>query len=116
MSTVVKVMLGILLAAMVLLAGCVGCVALVGNSIDDDFKKQQNKNSITNRQARSVSLGTPKSEVISEFGKPKSTQESENEGLGEDSCIYYNVKGGGALDQWQFCFDSDDQLTGKNRL
>jgi len=54
--------------------------------------------------------------VISEFGKPESTQESENEGLGEDSCIYYNVKGGGALDQWQFCFDSDDQLTGKNRL
>jgi hypothetical protein len=58
-------------------------------------------------------------EVEDEFGPPKSDQESTNEGLGDDTCIYYNIKGGEFLDSWQFCFEGsgkDGKLRSKNRL
>lgn len=66
-----------------------------------------------------VKLGTTRDAVGSKFGPPKSDQESANEGLGDDSCIYYNLKGCQLLDQWQFCFGGAGQsgkLRSKNRL
>jgi len=119
----VKVLLGLLAAgAVVIVVGIVGCAALVGgtaNEIDKGIKKEQNSNAITNEQARAVKLGTTRGAVESKFGPPKSDQESTNEGLGDDTCIYYNVKGGEILDQWQFCFGGagkGGKLTTKNRL
>jgi len=114
-GTVVKIVLGIVLGGLVLI---VGCFALVGYSVDEGFKevdRQQNRNSISNREARSVKLGTAKGAVIRKLGDPRDTQEGENEGLGQDSCIYYNLRGGEVLDSWQFCFNSQDKLTSKNR-
>jgi hypothetical protein len=100
----------------------IGCAALIGGAADEALEgidKEQNRNAITNGQARSVKLGTTRAEVESKFGKPKSDQESENAGVGSDTCIYYNLKGGELLDQWQFCFGGkgkQGKLTGKNRL
>ena len=119
MKTIFKVVVGILIAATILI---VGCVALIGGAADEvgkEFNRQQNKNAITNAQGRSVKLGTTRAEVERKFGKPESDQESENEGLGADSCIYYNIKDGEALDSWQFCFGGSGKqgkLTNKNRL
>jgi len=115
MGTVVKIFLGITLAGVVLL---VGCFALVGYSIDEGFKeveREQSRNAISNREARAVKIGTSKDAVIEKLGEPRDTQEGENEGLGQDSCIYYNLRGGEVLDSWQFCFDSNDRLTARNR-
>ena len=115
MGMVVKIFLGIVLGGVVLL---VGCFALVGYSVDEGVKevdRQQNRNAISTREARRVKLGTSKEDVIAKLGDPRDTQEGENEGLGQDSCIYYNLRGGEVLDSWQFCFDSRDRLTAKNR-
>jgi hypothetical protein len=112
-GTVWKIMLGVFLGGALLIGGC---VALIGAGIEDAEKEEQEK-AITNAQARSVKLGTSKSRIIARFGQPDSTQESENEGLGRDSCIYYPIKGGTlAVDRWQFCFDNRDRLTSKNRF
>ncbi len=116
MKTVVKIFLGVVLAGVVLI---VGCFAIVGYGIDEGVKeveRDQNRNAISNREARRVKIRTSKEDVIAKLGEPRNTQEGENEGLGQDSCIYYNLRGGEVLDSWQFCFDSRDRLTSRNRL
>lgn len=119
MKTVFKVVLGVLIGGLLLIGGCVALIGGAANEVDKELDKEQNENAITNDQARSVKLGTTRAEVEQKFGKPESTQESENEGLGADTCIYYNVKGGEVLDQWQFCFGGNGnqgKLRNKNRL
>jgi hypothetical protein len=114
-----KVVLGVLIGGLVLIGGCVALLAGGANEASKELDKEQDKNAITSNQARSVKLGTTRGEVVGKFGKPKSDQESENAGVGADSCIYYNLKGGEVLDQWQFCFSGkgkQGKLTGKNRL
>jgi Protein of unknown function (DUF2510) len=109
--------------AVLLLAGLAigGCVALIGGAADevgDEIEKSQNRNAITNTQARQLEIGTRRSVVEERFGPPENTQEGENEGLGRDSCIYYNIKGGSIGDQWQFCFEGsgrNGKLRSKNR-
>jgi hypothetical protein len=118
-STVLKVMLGVVLGGVLLIVGCAVLIGTAADEVDKELDKEQNTNAITNEQARSVKLGTTRGEVEDRFGPPKSDQESTNEGLGEDTCIYYNLKGGEVLDQWQFCFDGagdSGTLTTKNRL
>ena len=117
--TFTKVLLGVLLAGLLLIGGCIALIGGVATEVDEELQREQNANAITNQQARGVELGTTRREVEERFGPPKSDQESENQGLGEDSCIYYNVRGGEALDQWQFCFEGsgkNGKLRSKNRL
>jgi hypothetical protein len=102
--------------------GIGGCALLIGgaaNEASKEIDRETKKNAISNEEARSVELGTTRREVEQRFGPPKNTQESTNEGLGEDTCIYYNIKGGGVLDSWQFCFEGagkSGKLRSKNRL
>jgi len=117
--TVLKVMLGVALVGCVFIVGCVALIGGAANEASKSITKEQNSNAITNSQARSVKLGTTRRDVESRFGKPKSTQESTNQGLGSDSCIYYNIKNGQLLDSWQFCFQGKGlsaTLRSKNRL
>lgn len=119
MNTVFKVVVGILIAATILIVGCVALIGVGANEVDQELDRQQGKNAITNAEARQVRLGTTRREVVRRFGKPATDQESENQGLGSDSCIYYNLEGGELLDQWQFCFQGRGQqgkLRSKNRL
>jgi len=119
MKTVLKVTLGILLAGAVLIGGCVALLGAGANEAVKEIDKSQNENAITNAQARGVKLGATRRTVESDFGKPKSDQESSNEGLGDDSCIYYNVKNSDEFSQWQFCFEGKGKggkLRSKNRL
>lgn len=119
MKTVFKVILGVVIGGLVLIVGCSALIGGAANEAGKQLDKDQNKNAITNSQGRSVKLGTTRQEVERKFGKPKSDQESANEGLGEDTCIYYNLKGGELLDQWQFCFQGkgmQGKLTTKNRI
>jgi len=111
MGTVLKVMLGLLLAFVVLI---VGCVALFGSAAEEVTREQQ-ENAITDAQARGLPLGTRRRAVIERFGRPASTQESESEGLGRSGCIYYNRADGEFGENWQFCFEQG-RLRSKNRL
>jgi len=119
MGTFLKVLLGVVVGGLLLVGGCTALVAGGANEVSKSITKEQNKNAITNEQARALKLGVTLGQVKAKFGKPKDTQESTNEGLGSDTCIYYNIKGGQILDSWQFCFDgagSGAKLTAKNRM
>lgn len=116
MSTVLKIVLGILIAALLLIGGCVALIGVGLEGVDEEFDKQQAESAISNGAARSIENGTSKSDVIEELGRPRSTDESDVEGLGKSECIYYGVEGGDALTQWQFCFDGKDRLESKMRL
>jgi len=113
------VLLGALLAGLILIIGCVALIGGAANEVSNEIDEEQNRNAITNEQARSVKLGTTRADVEEQFGPPESDQESSTEGLGDDSCIYYNIKGGEVLDSWQFCFEgsgTSGKLRSKNRL
>jgi len=113
MGTVIKIMLGVLLAGVLLIGGCVALLGAGVNSVDKSVKADQAKSAISSSEARKVELGTPKADVIAAIGKPRSSDEGENSGLGKSNCIYYNVKDGGALDSWQFCFSGSGKLESK---
>jgi outer membrane protein assembly factor BamE (lipoprotein component of BamABCDE complex) len=73
LRTVVKIFLGVMLAGVVLI---VGCFALVGYGLDEGVKeveRDENRNAISNREARRVKLGTAKEDVIAKLGEPRDT-------------------------------------------
>ncbi len=119
MKTFLKVTLGVIVGGLVLIIGCAALIGGAANEVSKGITTEQNRNAITNAQARSVELGTTRRTVQERFGPPKSDQESSNAGLGADTCTYYNVRGGQLLDSWQFCFEGaglDGTLRSKNRL
>lgn len=118
MKTILKVALGILLAATVLIVGCVALLGTAANEVDKQLTTEQNTNAITLRQYRDVAIGTRKDQVVEELGEPADRQEFESEGFLQDepqssSCVYYNRRGGDVGQVFQFCFDGN-KLTSKN--
>lgn len=115
MKTVVKVTLGVLLAFLVLIGGC---VALVGGAADS-VRKDNDKTAITRAQYRQVKTGDKRSEVEQLLGDPSSDTEfsTDVEGLDKpvgSSCISYDRKGQ-ILAGYQFCFDvSTEKLESKS--
>lgn len=116
MKTVLKVMLGILLAGVVLI---VGCAALIGGAANE-VQEESDKTAITTEQYRSAKVGTARRDQIqADFGEPQTSDEIQAEGVEgipesdfEQSCIYYNRKGEIAS-LFQFCFDGDGKLRSK---
>jgi hypothetical protein len=105
MKTVVKVTLGILLAFVVLIGGC---VALVGGAANE-VQKDSDRTAITRTQYRRVHTGDTKSQVESLLGEPSDASEFSTEIDGLDkpvgsSCLYYGRKGE-VIAGYQFCFD-----------
>lgn len=116
MKTVLKVMLGIVLACVVLI---VGCAALIGAGVDE-AQKDSDKTAITVQQYGSAKVGTStRDQLGADFGDPRTSDEIQAEGVEgipasdfQQSCIYYNRKGQLAS-LFQFCFDGDGTLTSK---
>jgi hypothetical protein len=116
-STILKVMLGVVLGACVLI---VGCVALLGAGLNE-ADEEQKKKGITLQQFRSIDQGSSQEQVEAELGPPDDAQEFEQEipeldtGNQKSSCIYYPEKGKGIGEgrSFQLCFDNGE-LTSKN--
>ena len=68
MSTVLKIVLGILIAAVLLIGGCVALIGVGLEGVDEEFDKQQAESAISNGAARAIENGTSKSDVIEELG------------------------------------------------
>lgn len=118
MKTVLKVALGMLLASLVLIVGCVALIGGAANEVSETLTTEQNTNAITLEEYRAVEIGSKRSEVEADLGEPADKQEFESEGFLEDepqssSCIYYNRQGGDIGEAFQFCFD-ENRLTSKN--
>ena len=118
-TKVILIVLGVLAALAALgIGGCVACTALVGSGVNkavEEVEQQAAETEISEAEADSVELGSPRSEVIRTLGQPRSTDERRSQRGDRGACIYYGVQGGDLLDQWQFCFDARDRLESKER-
>jgi hypothetical protein len=107
---VVKIALGVILAVILLIAGC---TALLSAGVSE-AQSESDKTAITQAEYEAVKKGSSRVEVEAMLGKPSDIQESEIEALGEtysSDCIYYN-RDGDLASMYQFCFDND-KLTSK---
>lgn len=108
MKTVIKVMLGLILGSVVLIAGC---AALLGGAANQ-VQKESDKTAITPAQYSSATTGViTRREVEARFGTPQTSDEVQAEGVQgipdsdfSQACIYYNREGELAS-LYQFCFD-----------
>jgi uncharacterized protein YxeA len=101
MKTILKIVVGIVIAAIVLV---VGLIALIGGAANE-VQKESDQHSITKAQYESVKKGTSLKDVKAKLGEPSDKQNTQVEGLGEQDCIYYN-KEGEIASMYQFCFDN----------
>ena len=118
MSMVVKVVLGVLIAGLLLFGGC---AVLFGAFVGEADKGVTRKGVITRADAAQVKKGMTKRQVTRILGRPRITQETEDELGGEEylyynseAYLYYNVKREGALPRWQFVFRKG-KLVSKNQ-
>ena len=117
-----KGLVALLVAGVLVVAGVVLLSGVAGGGNEErkrELNRKQNANAITNAQAAEVRRGTPRGVVEDRFGPPRSGEQEADEGFGDDTCIYYNVKNSRSFDQWQFCFEGAGdrgKLTTKNRF
>jgi hypothetical protein len=108
MKTVLKVMLGVVLAGVLLI---VGCAVLVGSAAEDavnEVEQEADAHALTPAEFRSIQKGSTIAEVKGEFGEPESSDNTESiTGKGRDRCLYYNQKGADLLEgeSYQLCFE-----------
>lgn len=105
MKLVVKIALGVILAVVLLIAGC---TALLSAGVSE-AQSESDKTAITRAEYEAVKKGSSRAEVEATLGKPSDVQESEIQSLGEtysSDCIYYNQEGE-LTSLYQFCFDND---------
>lgn len=120
--TSLQVVVGVVLGVATLVVGWVavqGVTSGSDESFEQELYRKQNRNAITNEQARGVKTGMTRREVERRFGPPKPGETGRNQGFGNDTCIYYNLRGSRSFDQWQFCFEGAGRgakLTLKNRF
>jgi hypothetical protein len=119
MKTVMKIALGLILGAIVLI---VGCTALIGTAADeaiDELDREQRAHAIPKSAYDRMRIGMTEKQVVATAGKrPEDRQDFESEGILDSepersSCIYYNRAGGEFGDSFQLCF-TDGRLDSKN--
>lgn len=119
-KTIVKIALGLVLGAVVLI---VGCVALVGVGVDS-AQKTSDRTAITPKQYRSVNKRDTRKSVVRQFGDPQSADEIDQDlpksarqfikkGEEDLACVYYGRKGKLAS-IYQFCFDGNGKYQSKS--
>jgi hypothetical protein len=122
MKTIFKIAAGILLAACVLIGGC---VALIGAGVDQ-AQKDSDETAITLKQYQSVSSKDTLADVKARFGEPQSADEVDQDldasarefikdGEEDLKCVYYNRKGKLAS-IFQFCFDGNGKYQSKSAI
>lgn len=113
MKTMLKIMGGIVLAIVVLTAGCAAIIGLGASQV----QKDNNKHAITPAQYRAISSGMTRREVEAQLGEPADDQDMnvsvKDIGTTNTQCIYYNERDDLA-GMYQFCFDNGS-LNSKSR-
>ncbi|WP_022926749.1 hypothetical protein [Patulibacter americanus] len=115
MKTIVNIALGVILAVVLLVAGCAALIGGAANEVQED----SDRTAITEQQYRQVKTGDRKADVEAELGDPQSADEFSTEIDGLDkpvgsSCIHYGKKDE-LVSGYQFCFDvNTDKLESKS--
>jgi PBP1b-binding outer membrane lipoprotein LpoB len=107
---VLKIAAGVVLASILLIAGCAALVSAGANEV----QKESDETAITHAQFKGVEKGATRADVEADLGEPSDVQETDVSAFETSTsfdCIYYNKKGE-LLSLYQFCFD-DGKLTSK---
>ena len=114
MKTMLKIAGGIVIAVVLLTAGC---AALLGAGVSE-AQKESNKHAITRAEYRSVKSGMNRRQVEAKLGAPADDQDMnvsfKDLGVKQNTqCIYYNEVDE-LMGMFQFCFDNG-KLSSKSR-
>ncbi len=111
-------------AAVVVVLGIGGCAvlsAIVDDSVEetsrelnDTLRRSQNRNSITDAQAKGVNVGDDRNLIVRRFGPPRFGPAKQPAALPPDirDCISWHMRDGRYGSVWQFCF-RDGKLVSK---
>lgn len=100
MKTIAKIALGIILATILIVAGC---SALIGGAASE-VQKESDAHAITVKQYKSIHKGEKMHKVLAALGKPDSKHVDSTMGVKDQTCLYYNNKAD-LMGGFQFCFD-----------
>lgn len=114
MKTVGKIALGIILASVLLIGGCVALLGGAANEVSKELDKDQAEHAITQEEFDALEKGQSLDAVIEKLGEPDDTQTTEA-GRFKNTLIYYNVEGGEFGDMFQISFNGKEKLDGKSR-
>lgn len=119
-SPVLKILLGIVVLIILLVAGCTALVGGAVNEAVNSYNEDQAKSAISQDTFDAIQLGATRADVDAAVAPavPQDTQEFTQEGVLDEaqissSCIYFNREGGEFGDIFQLCFDGDS-LSSKN--
>jgi hypothetical protein len=106
MKTMLKIAGGIILAFVLLIAGCTALIGVGANEV----QKESNEHAITRAQYRAIKSGMTRAQVEAKLGEPANDQDmnvsvEELSVASNTQCIYYNEKDE-IVSMYQFCFDN----------
>jgi hypothetical protein len=106
-------LIGLAPALICFVGGCFAIVAVVAVDESNRHKAQQ-RNAISDPDARAIRLGTPRRAVVAAHGTPAKVFDRSRLQAGDD-CVFYNLKGDAIGRQWELCFDRAGKLASKYR-
>lgn len=119
-SPVLKILLGVVILLVLIVAGCTALVGGAVNEAVNSYNEEQAASAISRETFDAIQIGATRAEVDTAVAPavPQNTQEFTQEGVLDEaqissSCIYFNLEGGEFGDILQFCFDGD-RLSSKN--
>jgi hypothetical protein len=107
------ILIGLAPAVILTVGGCFAIVVVVGVDESNRHKAQQ-RNTISDVDAKALRLGTARSTILARHGKPARIFDRSRLQAGDD-CVFYNLKGDAIGRQWELCFDRAGKLSSKYR-
>lgn len=115
MKAILKIVAAILIASTLLIGGCAALLGGAANEASKELDKESKRHAITPKQYSGVALGDTRASIEKKFGEPESTDSTEAQGMGKQTCIYYK-KRGHLASLYQFCFNGKGKLDIKNAV
>lgn len=123
MALVLKITLGILLAAVILVIGCGALIAGTANEITSGFEKSgvadygENDRPMSTAVYKSIEIGDHIGSVMERFGEPQAIIRGGKISTGTDDIYSWKVEGGALLDSYEFDVNpKTGKITAKMRL
>lgn len=123
MGLVLKITLGIVLAAVVLVIGCGALIAGTANEVTKEIEDSgladygENARPISAAEYRSIKVGDNIESAIERFGEPKAIVHGDEISTGTGDIYSWAVKGGALLDTYDFdVTPKTGKITSKGRF
>jgi hypothetical protein len=108
MALVLKITLGILLAAVILVMGCGALIAGTADEISSEIEKSgvadygENDRPMSAAAYKSIKIGDHIESVMERFGEPQAIVRGAKISTGTDDVYAWKIEGGALLDTYEF--------------